>query len=1162
MITKIKTLILCIGFLAVAEDSMMAEVTSSFGLNFISGDNQRIENVAAGFSKDGYDQPTTWFNLSGGNGNGRQTCGNNIVVWTSLGLWNSGVGIDSNTNKLLYNYLDDAVNGGRTKAAVKISGLPSDKKYSVALLLSGDASGDGFNSKYSPVWINGEIYSFTMTDGVLSLVSGDGAKSATTWGDRRKPDAGGPADFEEGTNVMFVEGVFGSDLTITSALDSQNVSRLTIAGVQVWITDESVNNIIEPSQDSDVISVNFARDDGSVSGVAGLVQAGGWHNVANASGTLNALTVVNANGTDSATCGATLTYGSANTWSYGEGVQEEYLKGYLDDGVHDGVSGATVSVANIPFSRYSLIVYMATDTEGQFKPVKVNDIIYAGSTELTLAGYAKVQPSLLQNSRISNWGASQEKTSQYGVNAIRVDGLSGNLTIQGGNDQTFDGIRIRGGIAAIQIVNTGDPLVYTYSEAGVNYPLIFRGTADGDAAGNWAELSNWYIGYRTNGAEKNWISYAGTVVPGAPGSNEWRATLVDGDLIGENISAGEDGYKTVATDTLEGWNSKITVANGVHLTINTLNKLQGECVWRVDSSSKITVSEKGAEGNNGSDNRYFVEAENGLEFVDMPMPGGTAYLGIEGSIITKSFANSQTIGGVMLDLGTIAEGRKVVRRKLYSFTSGTTFNIANNAVTTNMDQIPANETTVLSEVGDYKFEKEDNGYYVSYMAYAEEDETDEETVWTNATGDGLWSTAANWSRGLPAEGAAAAVEVSGEVTLSIPENGVSVETLTVKGNGKVTLAGGKITAEGIAVKANLSASDATLELAPMDIAEGVVVEYTANGDTNNSEKELPILTGGGVFSKFGPERLSFNHERLCEPQIVFNEGTIRFKDNRYEKAYKIVAREGAMIQVGTWTGSAVSDGNVFRFEGGSTFWLYNGNASAGSNIRGTVFIDSTEEKPVVFKGSNFGDNTNIQAPIKGNGVIRILKTNDNSFTLSGVISDGDGEGDKISILCEYASTDKPVVFAAENTFTGGFKLPEGNGVKITNAKALGAGIATIDGVLTLQNVGLGSKIMGSGTIKSTNGAVNFAEGNVIVSSQSGVLKVEGTVGGTPKFDIGTLASSGKRFDLLKVTDSANLPAPFTADNFLNPIPKGWIVALTPDGLGYCLKREAFILIIR
>ena len=327
MIAKIKTLILCIGFLAVAADSMMAEVTSSFGLNFISDDNQRDnqridENEAAGFSKDGYNQPTIWFNLLGGNG--RQTCGNNVVVWTSRGTYNSGVGVDSNTNKLLYNYLDDVVNEGRTKAAVKISGLPRDKKYSVALLLSGDADNDGFNGKYSPVWMNGEIYSFTMTDGVPSLVSGDDAKSATTWGDRKKPAAGGPAGFVEGTNVIFVEGVFGSDLTITSALDSQNVSRLTIAGVQVWITDESVeNNIIEPSQDSDVISVNFARDDGSVSGVAGLVQAGGWHNVANASGTLNALTVVNANGADSATCGATLTYGSAATWSYDEGVQEE-----------------------------------------------------------------------------------------------------------------------------------------------------------------------------------------------------------------------------------------------------------------------------------------------------------------------------------------------------------------------------------------------------------------------------------------------------------------------------------------------------------------------------------------------------------------------------------------------------------------------------------------------------------------------------------------------------------------------------------------------------------------------------------------------------------------------------------------------------------------------
>ncbi|MBR4893604.1 MAG: hypothetical protein IKZ36_00205, partial [Kiritimatiellae bacterium] len=161
-----------------------------------------------------------------------------------------------------------------------------------------------------------------------------------------------------------------------------------------------------------------------------------------------------------------------------------------------------------------------------------------------------------------------------------------------------------------------------------------------------------------------------------------------------------------------------------------------------------------------------------------------------------------------------------------------------------------------------------------------------------------------------------------------------------------------------------------------------------------------------------------------------------------------------------------------------------------------------------------------------------------------------------------------VAFGGQNTFTGGFVLPEGKAAKITNAKALGTGIATIDGTLQVGGSGLGSKVTGSGVIAATaNETVQFVDGNAIIPSYENVLTINGKVGGTPIFDISTMdLANGKRFNLLKVNAVENLPEPFTDANFVNgesnPIPKGWIAALTPDGLGYCLKREAFMLIIR
>ena len=1249
MFKKIRAVILCVGAVVVVR-ATTADVTSSFAINFVSGDAQKIEDgTSVGFAKDGYPQPTKWINLSGANGKQTLESDEIIVLWSSRGTYNSGASTETKAGKILYNYLDDQVHDGRTKAAVKISGLPADKKYAVALILSGDADNDGFNGKYSPVWVNGQTYSYVTEDESVSLVAGEEARSATTWGNRRKPASGGPSDLIEGVNVMFVEGVSGSSLTVASALDAQDVSRLTIAGLQVWITDEEFSApTVTPPVDSDVISVNFDRDTGSVSESAGLVSAANWHNTAGESGKLDSLTVVN--GYNSIAFEATLNYSSKNCWKYTDNVNDSFLKGYLDDGEHDGVVGSTITASDIPFREYSVIVYMATDTEGQFKPILVNGTLYSGSAELTSCGYAVAQPSLMQNTSICTWGTAQTKTSVYGTNAIRIDGLTGNLTIQGGSDQTYNGIRNRGGIAAIQIVNTGISVfsnseeidwterpadqikiselpeltkdfvnltladgatlivdeireghsiniistgnvtikvtnleitqtqlsgmiktagvtgtvtnyyaeVNGYTVDGVTYPLIYRGGTDG-----WETAANWATGYRTNGETRYWIPYAGTVVPGAPDSNVWNLGLVDGDLIGDAITEGEDGYKVVNTPTLEGWAFKLVVANGVHVKIPTLNKLQGNCVIRVDGTSKITVTNKGG-GNNGSDNSYYIEAENGLVFENMPMPGGRVYLGASGSVVTKTFANNQTIAGVVIDVGATASGRKIVERKLYGFTSATTFSVADGAVTTTDNNVQANATLALNQVGDYKFDVREDGYYVIYVAYSETDEIGE-TVWTNAVGDGLWSSEGNWSRGVPANGATATVEISGEVQLSIPESGVTVDTLVVKGEGRLILSGGKITSSWIVAKVDLVASDATLELAPMDIAEGVAVEYTATGDANNSETELPALTGGGVFSKFGPERLSFNHERPCEPQFVCNEGTIRFKDKRYANKYNIVAKKGATIQVGTWTGSVTSDNNVFRFEGGSTFWLYNGNYAEGSNVKGTIVIDSTRENPVVFKGSNYGNNSDIQASVTGNGAIRVIDNNDNFFTISGVVSDGDGEGDSLSVIYEANRT---VAFTAANTWTGGFNLLSGKTAKITNPKALGAGIATIDGTLQVGGDGLGSKVTGSGIIAATaNETVQFVDGNTIIPSYENVLTVNGQIGGIPMFDISTMdLANGKRFNLLKVKAVENLPEPFTNDNFVNGdeigIPMGWVVALTPDGLGYCLKREAFVIRVR
>ena len=210
---------------------------AAFGVNFMNGTGQEL--TVGGFEKGLHNAPAKWLNVTGSaNGSGTISVGQTQygVDWTAYqGTWKSECSTDTAVGKLLYGYLDDCINSGRVKATVTITGLPTDKKYAVALILSGDgATNTDANGKFSPVLINGETYSYVNG----ALVMGDTAKAATTWGDRSK--AAAAEGLAEGTNVMFVEGLTGDTLTITSALDAQNTSRLTIAGVQVWIMGDSI----------------------------------------------------------------------------------------------------------------------------------------------------------------------------------------------------------------------------------------------------------------------------------------------------------------------------------------------------------------------------------------------------------------------------------------------------------------------------------------------------------------------------------------------------------------------------------------------------------------------------------------------------------------------------------------------------------------------------------------------------------------------------------------------------------------------------------------------------------------------------------------------------------------------------------------------------------
>ena len=120
------------------------------------------------------------------------------------------------------------------------------------------------------------------------------------------------------------------------------------------------------------------------SDVAGLVPQAHFNNANGATGTLNGLLE-----SSGATTGANLSWSSPNTWSSGIDTSTpngKLLNGYIDSG-GSAAKGAMVTVTNIPYKTYDLVVYLNTD--GGTPRVGDYEVTTSGSTTTQQVAYHK-----------------------------------------------------------------------------------------------------------------------------------------------------------------------------------------------------------------------------------------------------------------------------------------------------------------------------------------------------------------------------------------------------------------------------------------------------------------------------------------------------------------------------------------------------------------------------------------------------------------------------------------------------------------------------------------------------------------------------------------------------------------------------------------------------
>ncbi len=360
------------------------------------------------------------------------------VSFSAKNAW-SILGKQSNPTapSILHAYLDD----GDPGASVTVKDIPFSS-YDVIVYFATDNAkwtstdgvegSDGSPMQFQPVTVNGTLYSWQNG----ALVSGDAATNVLFGQSLQDTIA-------EGTNALRIPSLTGATLTIQGGTGftegGYKKGRGCIAAVQIVEVKPSFN-------------INFAQTaddpyDVPDSGAYGLASVPGtfWQNIYGSSGTDVALSLDGYN----LISNAKMTFEAPGTWRFPNGTQvkDPILRGFL--GVPTNASnGSTVTVTDIPFTQYDVIVYFATNEENAvFQPVTINGKSYTWSTEsnTTVEGD-------------TTFGASRGTVSEYGRNALRITGLTGNLSLQTGAQtvKTETEPFKTGNLCGIQIICTGD----------------------------------------------------------------------------------------------------------------------------------------------------------------------------------------------------------------------------------------------------------------------------------------------------------------------------------------------------------------------------------------------------------------------------------------------------------------------------------------------------------------------------------------------------------------------------------------------------------------------------------------------------------------------------------------------------------------------------------
>lgn len=881
---------------------------------------------------------------------------------------------------------------------------------------------------------------------------------------------------EDGATIT-VDEAFSTALPIavssTGSITLSAASQPDLSGVSFDVQGALLRSWLTPG----VVGFNFRSASGEdVSGA--LATTDNWiHDNNSASGTSTAMF---ADGL------STLKWSSANTWSCSGST---IISGYLDDGANGG-NGATVTLSNVPYETYDVIVYCSSDSNpGQFLAKTVNGTTYTWDTA---AGAVVAGNSV--------WGKAALSTPVYGVNALRIKNLSGPLTIYG----TARNGSNRGGIAAIEIMppNTPDNIR--------TYKLTLNGAATTWSGGAWT-LNDQTVDAPASGYVEI-VATASTALTVDQAVNLADLKISGGENIVVNIATNDTGSLYAIKATVEsgvfqqgspavlGATPSIAVASGATFDVNgmAVNEANAFTIAGAGAGSwPWALTSSGGEFPTGTLRGFTLTGDatiGGANKIGCGKSGAASYLGFSTYTLTK-------IGGGELSFTNIR-----------SATSSTgTFDIAGGSVTlneytnldgSNADGDPWAKTEVIVRGG---------ASLVSNIG---------RWVWVGslALDGGAATTASSYiamQDGFAGAGTLERVVFKGGASALLTGN-LDVTSEMVL-NGNMSFVKDQTAASDVVVTpASLTASSGTIT-----VGAGVVfnlgtarpaASFTVDGEgtlvvQKSSATDVPVVN---VSAK--PANVVFKDENgteIVSPKLVYDSGagTLTF----YSGNVWTAANGTAFDTPANWSsGVAPSSGEnaTLQISGDTEITV------AGTYTLDALVIYGAGEVTFTGAGSVAAANILLEngATLKRDGAT-ISATTGISLASGTVLKlDGVTESAVISGI-GAVETYGNVTMATNNTYTGGTTVKTG---KLSSTMPWGYGPFTTGMACSEQSC----VTVEDGACVSLDNIINVANAYRLVIAGKGLVRQDGTYSGAVVYTQGACGSTSRQISSITLASDA------------------------------------------